>query len=97
MLKLVLFSQYHMKQPRMRDITIHFRWIYPAGALRGYRRGEGRGEEGRGGRGGRRQYHVYIFEDTVIYTCAPTNHPSFISAHSLCCWVFPVYLAVSTN
>lgn len=52
MLKLVLFSQYHMKQLRMRDITIYFRWIYPAGALRGYRKGEekkGEGEEMRGG------------------------------------------------
>ena len=26
--------QYHMKQLRMRDITIHFRWIHPAGSLR---------------------------------------------------------------
>ena len=93
MLKLVLFSQYHMKQLRMRDITIHFRWIHPAGLLRvQQRKREGRREGGRE----EGQYHVYIFEETFVHICTPTNQAAFISLHSLCCWIFTVYLAFSS-
>lgn len=42
MLKLVLFSQYHTKQLRMRDTTMHFRWIHPVGAPRVDQKGRDR-------------------------------------------------------